>query len=234
MFDLAAASTRSGLTRGVLLACVVAAGLASCVTPESNPPGPVDYPGWREDGQMHFGTRDFANTDLMPGGEDQLVMGLELYGAPEAAFLSVEFGLWTSAPYDGSLDDWFDSISGYPDEETEDPSIFVPTVEGSSSIEASLGLRKELALFDGFLRPYVSGGVSLLRARSFVATGAQGVEEGDTTWGYYGQVGLQFALTPNARVGIAWRAFEGQPVDLLGVSGRPDYRQLSFTLGFSY
>ena len=95
-------------------------------------------------------------------------------------------------------------------------------------------LRKELLLADGTVRPYVSTGLSLLRLRSFVATGADGVEEGDTTWGWYGQAGLQISITPAARFGIGYRVLTGEPVELLGQRGDPDYWQLTFTLGFSY
>ena len=222
---------RDGFARS--LACLAALLGCACVTPEAYPPGPVDYPGWREEGQLHLGTRNFSDLNLMPSGDDQFVMGVELYGAPEAALFSIEFAFWASAPYDGSLDDWFDSISGFPDEESDETTV-LPTVTGSSSIEASMGLRKEFLLAGGFFRPYVSTGLSVLRARSFVASGAVGVEEGDTTWGWYGQVGVMFALSPYARVGIGLRAFEGEEVELLGVRGEPDYQQLTFTLGFSY
>lgn len=217
-----------------VVAPCAALALVGCAATEEWGVGPVDYPGWREDGVYHLGSRDFEDEGVLLGGDDQFVMGLELYGAPEAALVSVEVGFWASASYDGSLDDWVDSINGFPDEEDDGTGPTPLTVEGSSGLELSLGVRKELLLFDGWVRPYVSGGASLLRARSFVATGAEGVEEGDTTWGWYGQAGLQLALAPNARLGVGFRAFDGETVELLGSRGQPDYTQVTFTLGFSY
>lgn len=197
----------------------------------SRAPGLSDH-AWEEWFSIVFGERNLA--PFLPGGQSQLVTGIELWGAPRDAWLGFEVGLFASAPWDGSLDDWADSINGFPDEELTDPGPDTPTVAGSSTVEFSLGLRKELELFGGRLRPFVGGGLSALRTRSFEAQGANGSDDADGSLGLYGQAGFGWVFANGSRIGLAWRAFDGPEIEVAGRRGQSDYDSWSLSFGSAF
>jgi hypothetical protein len=189
---------------------------------------------WDEFGAFRFGERNLLDNALLPDGDGQLVVGLELWGHPAGGWLDFEVGFWASAPWNGSLDDWADSISGYPDEEIIDPEASAPFVQGSSTLEFSVGLRKEFWLLRGHLRPFVSGGASALRARTFAAQGADGEEDSDGVLGWYGQVGVGWMFLNGSRIDVSYRTLDTGEISVGGIEGDADYDQWSVGFGFSF
>ncbi len=242
-------------TRGILLSALLATG---CATPHpsqgatayapvpeatrpaaaqdpfgwSRAPGLADH-GWSEWFGLAFGERAFESA-LLPAGASQLALGVELWGRPHDAWIGLDVGLWASAPWDGSLDDWADSISGFPDEELLEPAPDTPLIEGSSSLEFSIGARRDLWLFAGRLRPYIAGGLSAMRLRTFSAQGASGDAESDGVLGVYGRVGLGWVFANGSRLGVDWRRFEGPAVEFAGQAGSPNYDQWSLSFGAAF
>jgi hypothetical protein len=197
------------------------------------PIGTPDPDEWDEFFALHFGERNL-DPDFLAEAEGQFVLGLELWGHPPGSPVDLEFGFFASAPWDGSLDDWGDALDGFPDEEQDDPRADPPFVEGTSTLEFAVGVRKEVWLWHGALRPYVSGGLSAQRVRAYEAVGAEGEDDADGVLGFYGQVGVGWCFANGSRIGLGFRFVEAGEVEVLGRRGDADSTQWTLSFGFGY
>ena len=196
------------------------------------PIGPTSPYGWDEFASFRFGERNMSSS-VLPEGDGQLVLGLELWGAPRGAWLDLEFGFFAAAPWNGSLDDWGDSLDGFPDEEA-DSTEGQPFVSGTSTLEFSIGVRREFWLFDGHLRPFVSGGASAQRLRVFSAQGPEGSEDADGSLGVYAQAGVGWMFLNGGRIDVSYRWLDSESVEVAGLDTEADYDQWSIGFGFAF
>lgn len=227
-------SLRAEGARGFVVAGLCAA-ICSCATTDDGPPRRFDPyafrhdDGWDERGFLMVGERGF-NSSSLNQADSQLMIGVELSGRPEGAWLDLEFGLLASANSAGPVS-WWEAVFGGSDETADAGDTF----SGTSSTEFSLGVRKQLPKIYDLLVPYAGVGLSALRLRDW-RVDSNGFEDAtDGGLGMYGHLGVyadfQTFGSPG-RLGFDLRALEGVDVDLGFGNVSASYVQWAFTFSF--
>ncbi|MHC4375500.1 MAG: hypothetical protein ACYS26_02770 [Planctomycetota bacterium] len=185
--------------------------------------------GWEERGFLLIGERGFQDS-LLSEADSQLMIGLELSGRPEGAWLDLEFGLLASANSAGPIS-WWEAVFGGADETADGSDLF----SGTSATEFSLGVRKQLPKVYDLLVGYAGVGVTALRLRDWDLDSDGFKDDTDGGLGMYGHVGVyadfQTFGSPG-RLGFDLRAVEGVEVDLGFGASSADYVQWAFTFSF--
>ena len=214
------------------LGLIAALACASCASlPDDSRWRAPDDHGWDERGFLMIGQRELES-GFFADGDRQLVIGLELAGSPPDSLLKLEMGFWASAE-GGFGNDWLDSVFGTPNVEEDD--LGDPLDEASTStLEFSIGARKELPLLGGALRPYVGGGLSALQVRTWELENGAFDDTTDGSLGLYGHVGIRWLFENSGSIGFDLRAAEGHDVDLGPFGGEisSDYTQWALTFSF--
>jgi hypothetical protein len=173
-----------------------------------------DYALPFEELDVLLGVRSFDEVGADPN-EDQGLIGLDF---AESAGLG---NLWL----EGGIHYTFD----------EESDVVVAGTEyelGSDTLELSVGL-----LFGGWFgrwRPFVGAGASFLFVDLDRVDQGVVVEDEDTTPGGYGKIGLLFAVSERAHVGIEYRRFEGADLSLGGTELDPGSDTLALIFGTSF
>ena len=172
--------------------------------------------GWDERGMLLLGRRNFRAGSL-PDGDNQFTIGVEFAGAPRGSFLELELAFFGSAQ--GSFGtDWLERVFGDPNADEIAPGIFQDEFS-TSSLEISIGARKEIGLFGGALRPFVGAGLSGLQVRTFELQNGLLSDRTDGVLGFYAHAGLRYVFDGGASVGFDVRNVEAADLDL-GLSGQ--------------
>jgi hypothetical protein len=128
---------------------------------------------------------------------------------------------------------WLEGGIHYTFDEESDVVVAGTEYElGSDTLELSVGL-----LFGGWLgrwRPFVGAGGSFLFVDADRVDQGVVVEDEDSTPGGYGKVGLLFAVSERAHVGIEYRRFEGADLDLGGVDVDASSGTFALVFGTSF
>jgi len=154
---------------------------------------------------LYVGGRSF-DQDLWAPVEDHGVLGFEYSHQDSPDSFGWEIGL------QGSGDDG--TFAGFD-------------VEGRTG-EVYAGMRK--AFGADTVRPYVGGGLSVIRAE----IDAAGAEDSDVSAAAYLHAGVEFLISPTFFLGIDIRGLFGSDIDIGGVNGDADYGQGAFTFGWRF
>ena len=161
-----------------------------------------------------LGVRSFDEVGGDPT-EDQGLIGLDF---AEGAGLG---NLWLEGGIHYSFDEESDVVVAGTEHEL-----------GSDTLELSVGL-----LFGGWLgrwRPFVGAGGSFLFVDVDRVDLGVVVEDEDSTVGGYGKVGLLFAVSERAHVGLEYRRFEGSDLSLGGTDLDPGSDTFALIFGTSF
>ena len=184
--------------------------LASCMSAPASLVGPAAgvAPAPAPDRQIAIalGQRQLDSKDWSPV-EDQPAFGLEYSEQSDPDGVGWEIGFAGSSK-DGN-------VGGFD-------------VTGSTA-ELYGGLHKEFG--NDRVRPYVGGGLSLIKARVEVSGAG---DEDDASAAAYLHGGVQFLVSPTVFLGVDARVLFGSDITIAGVNGDADYSQLALVLGWRF
>ncbi|MFQ5431007.1 MAG: hypothetical protein ACE5EN_00710 [Nitrospinota bacterium] len=166
---------------------------------------------WTGNVNFQLGARTMADkTDWEPL-EDQTMFGI-----------NVDFGKesWIVRP-----------VIGFSGSKKEDTILGGIAVTGRTS-EFSIGVLKDWEV--GPMHPFLSAGLSSIRAEVEAASGGIAVSDSDNSSGLFLDAGIYWRLGKSFNLGFDLRSLGGTDVTLFGVKGNADYGQFALLLGWGW
>ena len=197
---------------------VLALALALPALAQEEAPPPTSSGSTAGNTQFLIGERYMSDDGFWQPFDTQLMFGVEVDFAPAKSPIHVALG---------------GSISG------DDRHVSTPFHGSTGNVR--VGMLEFSAGFlwhpvkKGVVRPYIGGGAVLMGAAIDADIGTFfGGSDTDSSFGFYGNVGVFFKVGETFNIGVDGRAVRGTSFEFPGIDADGDYEQVAMLLGFSW
>ena len=122
----------------------------------------------------------------------------------------------------------------YTNDEDDDAAIGIAGDVEVTTYEFYGGVRHTFRPGQGGLHPFVSAGIEANHGRAKLSAPGFKDSDGNLVVGAYARAGLLWDVTDQVRLGLDYRYFVGEDLELFDADLRTDYSQVTFSLGFAF
>jgi opacity protein-like surface antigen len=211
---------KQGVTVVVLAAALVAAGAAWAEDPEDTAPAEHQEATSSSDGMtgnVQFLMGQTYLSDFWKPIDEPASFGIEIDFGPSKSIVHVAMA-WSGSLDSGTVTTPYFGRTGH---------VAVGLLEFSAGFLVH-PVRK------GPVRPYIGAGALRVFASTDSGANAWNGGDSDSSFGFYGNVGVFFKVGDHFNIGFDGRIVRGTKILIVGVEGDADYEQINMLIGFSW